>query len=153
MLPNGIDLVSSGEDRTVRVWNGTECEQTIFLPAQSIWAVAVLANGDIVAGCRCVIFYISEDQYTKEKNSISTPELNFLLYFKSDGTCRVFSRNPDRWASPEELKEFEEELSATQIASSGELGGMKVSEWVIVHFITSFLATWGHCLTFVWFFW
>ncbi|KAK7867192.1 hypothetical protein R5R35_008386 [Gryllus longicercus] len=43
-------FVTSGEDRTVRVWQGGEVEQTVTLPAQSVWTVACLANGDIVTG-------------------------------------------------------------------------------------------------------
>ncbi|GAA5833163.1 hypothetical protein JCM11251_005165 [Rhodosporidiobolus azoricus] len=48
----GGGLVSGGEDRTVRVWRAQdgECEQTVVVPAVSVWCVAVLANGDIAAG-------------------------------------------------------------------------------------------------------
>ncbi|GAA5879981.1 hypothetical protein JCM8547_004831 [Rhodosporidiobolus lusitaniae] len=48
----GGGLVSGGEDRTVRVWRSSdgECEQTIVVPAVSVWCVSVLANGDIAAG-------------------------------------------------------------------------------------------------------
>lgn len=54
ILPNGQDFVTSGEDRTIRVWQGGECTQTLTLPAQSVWCVAALNNGDIVAGSRWV---------------------------------------------------------------------------------------------------
>lgn len=47
------DLVTGGEDRTVRVWGGSgNCKQTIHMPAQSVWAVAALPNSDIVCGSR-----------------------------------------------------------------------------------------------------
>ncbi|KAK2566914.1 Phospholipase A-2-activating protein [Acropora cervicornis] len=50
-LPNeGGGFVSVGEDRTLRIWKGGECFQTITLPAQSIWSVTCLNNGDIVTG-------------------------------------------------------------------------------------------------------
>lgn len=49
LLPNG-DIVSSGEDRTLRVWRGEQCLQTITLPCVSVWSVCAMANGDIVAG-------------------------------------------------------------------------------------------------------
>ena len=54
VLPGvGVDsFVTSGEDRTIRIWEGGECQQTITLPAQSVWSVAYLQNGDIVAGSR-----------------------------------------------------------------------------------------------------
>ncbi|XP_060069922.1 phospholipase A-2-activating protein-like [Ylistrum balloti] len=50
VLPNGEDFVSSGEDRTVRVWQGGQVVQTIAHPSMSVWSVCVLANGDIVSG-------------------------------------------------------------------------------------------------------
>ncbi|GJN88517.1 hypothetical protein Rhopal_001483-T1 [Rhodotorula paludigena] len=48
----GGGLVSGGEDRTLRVWRAAdgECQQTIVVPAVSVWCVTVLANGDIAAG-------------------------------------------------------------------------------------------------------
>lgn len=49
VLPDG-KFVSSGEDRTVRIWQDTSCIQTITLPAVSVWSVATCSNGDIIAG-------------------------------------------------------------------------------------------------------
>ena len=49
VLPSG-EIVSSGEDRSVRIWQGTECVQVITLPAISVWTVAVSPDGDIIAG-------------------------------------------------------------------------------------------------------
>lgn len=67
VLPNG-ELVSSGEDRTVRVWRGSECIQTIYHPAISVWAVSVSPQtGDIITGA-------------------------------SDRMIRIFSRDPSRHA-------------------------------------------------------
>ncbi|KAI0672866.1 phospholipase A-2-activating protein [Trametes maxima] len=50
VLPNG-DIVSGGEDRTVRIWRDGECAQTLVHPAISVWAVATNPSGDIVTGC------------------------------------------------------------------------------------------------------
>ncbi|KAI1170488.1 ubiquitin homeostasis protein lub1 [Nemania sp. FL0916] len=83
-LPSG-ELVSSGEDRTVRIWRGSECVQTITHPAISVWSVAACpANGDIVSGA-------------------------------SDGTVRIFSRSEDRLASPDVLAHFEESVKSSSI--------------------------------------
>jgi phospholipase A-2-activating protein len=49
VLPSG-EIISSGEDRSVRVWKGTECIQVITLPAISVWSVAAGPHGDIIAG-------------------------------------------------------------------------------------------------------
>lgn len=83
-LPSG-ELVSSGEDRTVRVWNGTQCVQTITHPAISVWSVAVCKeNGDIVTGA-------------------------------SDRITRVFTRSPDRQAAAEVVQQFEASVKESAI--------------------------------------
>ncbi|XP_065917217.1 phospholipase A-2-activating protein-like [Dysidea avara] len=46
----GSQFLSCGEDRTVRVWKNGSCDQTILLPAQSVWSVHYLENGDFVVG-------------------------------------------------------------------------------------------------------
>jgi phospholipase A-2-activating protein len=83
-LPTG-ELVSSGEDRTVRIWKGTECIQTITHPAISVWGVAVCAeNGDIVSGA-------------------------------SDRVVRVFTRSEERVADAETTRLFEEAVKSSSI--------------------------------------
>ncbi|RKF83591.1 Ubiquitin homeostasis protein lub1 [Golovinomyces cichoracearum] len=83
-LPTG-EIVSSGEDRTLRVWKGTQCIQTITHPAVSVWSVAVCAdNGDIVSGA-------------------------------SDNIVRVFTRSEERIASNEVIKSFEDSVKSSSI--------------------------------------
>lgn len=83
-LPTG-EIVSAAEDRTVRVWKGSECIQTITHPAISVWTVAVCPDtGDIVSGT-------------------------------SDGVARVFTRSPDRVASAEVAHMFEEAIQTSSI--------------------------------------
>ncbi|KAK2052777.1 PFU-domain-containing protein [Colletotrichum caudatum] len=83
-LPSG-ELVSSGEDRTVRIWKGNECVQTITHPAISVWAVAAnQETGDIVTGA-------------------------------SDGVARVFTRSSERAATAEAISAFEESVKASAI--------------------------------------
>ncbi|OBZ65658.1 Phospholipase A-2-activating protein [Grifola frondosa] len=50
VLPNG-DIISGGEDRSVRIWHDGECAQIIVHPAISVWTVSTMPNGDIVTGC------------------------------------------------------------------------------------------------------
>ncbi len=70
ILPNG-DIVSSSEDRTVRIWRDGHCIQTITHPAISLWTVAACSTtGDIVSGA-------------------------------SDNIIRIFSRDPERQADAE----------------------------------------------------
>ena len=83
-LPTG-ELVSSGEDRTVRVWRGNECIQTITHPAISVWGVAACSeNGDLVSGA-------------------------------SDRIVRVFSREKERQAEPQVLQAFEDSVKSSSI--------------------------------------
>jgi phospholipase A-2-activating protein len=83
-LPTG-ELVSAGEDRTVRVWSGSDCIQTITHPAISVWTVAVCQEtGDIATG-------------------------------DSHGIVRIFSRAADRIASEEAIQQFEETIKASAI--------------------------------------
>lgn len=49
ILPNG-DLVSSAEDRTVRVWRDKKVIQAITMPCISVWCLGILPNGDFVVG-------------------------------------------------------------------------------------------------------
>ena len=52
-LTGGAGYASGGEDRSVRLWGGAgECRQTLHQPAQSVWSVAALPNGDVAAAMR-----------------------------------------------------------------------------------------------------
>jgi phospholipase A-2-activating protein len=83
-LPNG-ELVSAGEDRTVRVWKGTQCIQTITHPAISVWSVAACTEtGDIVSGA-------------------------------SDRIVRVFTRSTGRVADAETTRLFEDSVKESSI--------------------------------------
>ena len=83
-LPTG-EIVSSGEDRTARIWSGNTCIQTITHPAISVWSVAICSQtGDIVTGA-------------------------------SDSIARVFSRSPDRAADAASVSQFEESVKASAI--------------------------------------
>ena len=68
VLPSG-DLVSSGEDRTVRIWDGPACLQVITLPAISVWSVAACPNGDIITGSSDKIARI----FTKDEKRLADP--------------------------------------------------------------------------------
>lgn len=96
-LPNG-ELVSSSEDRTVRVWRGNQCVQTITHPAISVWTVAVCPeNGDIVSGA-------------------------------SDRILRVFTREAARQADQQTIQMFEEAVKGSSIPQQqvGEINKEKL---------------------------
>ena len=82
--PSG-ELVSAGEDRTLRIWRGYECIQSITHPAISVWGVAVcVENGDIVSG-------------------------------SSDRIVRVFTKDPARIASAEIIEQFDSAVKESSI--------------------------------------
>ena len=116
VLPNG-DIISGGEDRTVRVWRGMhrvvlfvryslmlqtrpyidgECAQILVHPAISVWSVSAMPNGDIVTGC-------------------------------SDGVVRVFSTHEEHWAPADQLKAYDD-LVASQALPAQQVGDVKKSD-------------------------
>jgi len=99
-LPSG-EIVSSGEDRTVRIWKGKECVQTIVHPAISVWSVAVCSeNGDIVSGA-------------------------------SDKVVRVFTRSDERKAGPDAMAEFDDAVRSSAIpAPTIDQRNVKSKEWL-----------------------
>ncbi|QDS69215.1 hypothetical protein FKW77_000734 [Venturia effusa] len=106
ILPTG-EVVSAGEDRSVRIWNHGKCVQVITLPAISVWAVAACSKtGDIVTGA-------------------------------SDKKVRVFSRSTDRHASPEALLAFEESVKASAIPAQAMGGDINKTDLPGPEFLTS----------------
>ncbi|KAI9219662.1 WD40-repeat-containing domain protein [Blastocladiella britannica] len=83
--PVSGELVSCGEDRSVRIWRDESCIQTIPLPATSVWSVAVSPDGATLAACT------------------------------SDGMIYVFSRHEALHAIPEVAKAYEEALASSSI--------------------------------------
>lgn len=78
VLPSG-EIVSSGEDRAIRVWQGTECVQVITLPAISVWTVATGPNGDIIAGSSDKLARIFSRAPEREASAETTQEFDESL--------------------------------------------------------------------------
>ncbi|KAF3480082.1 uncharacterized protein GIQ15_05429 [Arthroderma uncinatum] len=104
-LPSG-ELVSSGEDRTVRIWNGASCVQTITHPAISVWSVAVCAeSGDIVSGASdriARVFSRAEDRHADEA---TTQIFENAVKESSIPQEQVGKVNKEKLPSPEFLKQ------------------------------------------------
>jgi phospholipase A-2-activating protein len=49
ILPDGR-LLSSGEDRTARIWNGANVYQTMTQPCVSVWTICAMPKGDVIVG-------------------------------------------------------------------------------------------------------
>lgn len=105
-LPTG-ELASSGEDRTVRIWRGSECVQTITHPAISVWTVAANPEtGDIVTGA-------------------------------SDSVARIFTRRPEAIADAESLKEFDDAVKGSSIPQQQVGGGVNKEKLPGPEFLTT----------------
>lgn len=55
---------------------------------------------------------------------------NLIYYFikkKSDGVARIFSRNVQRQGTPDDLKDYEEEIAKTCVPAT-DLGGIKLTD-------------------------
>ncbi|CAK8685515.1 unnamed protein product [Clavelina lepadiformis] len=83
-IPDKSEFVTCSEDRTLKVWTISEGNpiQTIPLPAQSLWKVIVLINGDIAVGCNDSTIRIfskirsaSPDNQASFQQELSTSEI------------------------------------------------------------------------------
>ena len=78
VLPSG-ELVSSGEDRSIRIWKDTECVQVITLPAISVWSVSTCSNGDVIAGSSDKIARIFTKDESRQANAETIAEFDNAL--------------------------------------------------------------------------
>ena len=127
-LPNGTDFVTGGEDRCVKIWKDGKCEQSIVHPAQSVWSVCTLPNGDIVTATRLVecmcSFIFAHPWLWKERLQLPCSCLPFSQ--PSDGAIRIFSCAPERMAEPGLQNAFEEEVAGSSIPA--QIGDVKTDE-------------------------
>lgn len=72
MLNDDI-FVTGGEDNTIRMWSIQDgaLGDAVSLPAQSVWAVTCLKNGDIVTGTSDAMVRV----FTKESNRVANPQI------------------------------------------------------------------------------
>lgn len=75
LLPNGIDWVTSGEDRSMRVWENNAVVQTVFLPAISVWSVSALPNGDVATASSDGVIRV----FTKDPERYGSAEVQSLF--------------------------------------------------------------------------
>jgi hypothetical protein len=54
-----------------------------------------------------------------------------VLLVTSDGIIRVFSAEPNRQADASLQQQFAEEVAQTSLSAKQELGGIKISEYVL----------------------
>ncbi|KAF6202915.1 hypothetical protein GE061_003322 [Apolygus lucorum] len=92
-LNSGV-LASAGEDGCALVWKGNKSE-TILHPAQSVWSVAVLPNGDVATGSSDGVIRI----FTADDARKASPE---ELTHYSECVTRVLTHPPGRLTEDDE---------------------------------------------------
>ncbi|XP_057317804.1 phospholipase A-2-activating protein [Microplitis mediator] len=68
---DGSLVVSSSEDKSIRVWKNGKVDQTIMVPTTSVWCVELLPNGDIVSGSSDGIIRI----FSSDSSRWASPEI------------------------------------------------------------------------------
>ena len=63
------EIISAGDDCTIKVWDGGECKQTIQMP-RTVWSLTHNKFGDIIAGCEDKSFKtFTRDQNRRDQGS------------------------------------------------------------------------------------
>jgi phospholipase A-2-activating protein len=115
ILPSG-DVASGGEDRSLRIWRGIFPLPTF--PGLRLISCLRWADGE----CYQTLIHPAISVW-----SVSAMPNGDVVTGASDGVVRVFSEAEERWASPEELKAFDD-LIAGQTLPTQQVGDVKKSD-------------------------
>uniref|UniRef100_U5EYL3 Putative phospholipase a2-activating protein n=1 Tax=Corethrella appendiculata TaxID=1370023 RepID=U5EYL3_9DIPT len=99
-------FVSCGEDSTIRMWSLKDgaLGNSLELPAQSVWTIMCLSNGDIVAGSSDAIVRIfSRDQDRLASQDIIEAYENAVQIRKAESTKTLGDVNVNDLPGPESL--------------------------------------------------
>ncbi|XP_043601980.1 phospholipase A-2-activating protein [Bombus pyrosoma] len=133
------EVLSCANDATVRHWNvslGT-CLGTYCGHENYIYSILALENGTSIFTC-------GEDRTlriwhnTELSQTITLPTQSVwclaslpngdIVTGSSDGVVRIFTCNPEEYADPEALQEFEQQVASVKLNAQQELGGIKVKD-------------------------
>ncbi|PWZ00297.1 PFU-domain-containing protein [Testicularia cyperi] len=134
-LPGGNgELVSAGEDRSVRVWRDGSLVQTIMLPAISVWSVTALPNSDIVAGTSDHIARVFSRDPSRTADQPTLAAYDHLLSSQTLNESQLGDVNKDSLPGPEAL--------ATAGTKDGQTKMVKVGDVVEAHSWNSGAGRW-----------
>ncbi|RCI02530.1 hypothetical protein CU098_008691 [Rhizopus stolonifer] len=126
----GIGFVSCSNDGTLRVWTlKGECIQQLYGHTSFVYSVSVLSTGEFVSSGEDRTVRIWKDGQciqTLQQPCISVWTVDVLpnddiVVGGSDAAVRIYTRDEERVASAEALKEFDE-LLASQAIPSNQIG-------------------------------
>ncbi|KAL4236565.1 hypothetical protein ACF0H5_004950 [Mactra antiquata] len=124
-VTQGNEFLSCSNDATIRRWLlSGDCLQVYYGHENFVYGISVLPNGRDFVSC-------SEDRTVRvwkngeNTQTITHPTLSIwsvcalpngdIVSGSGDGIIRVFTCNPERIASTEELKSFEDQIAQSQI--------------------------------------
>lgn len=127
-LPSG-EIVSSGEDRSVRIWNNTECVQVITLPAISVWSVAACPNGDIIAGSSDKTARIFTRESARHADAATVSELDEAVQSSALPKQQVGDVNTTDLPGPSFLTQKSGTKEGQTVIIKDETGQPTVYQW------------------------
>ncbi|ORX61512.1 PFU-domain-containing protein [Hesseltinella vesiculosa] len=134
ILP-GVGFVSCANDATVRIWSMEgECLQVLYGHTSYVYSVAVLSTGEIVSSGEDRTVRIWQDNeciQTLQQPCVSAWTVAALnnddiVVGGSDALVRVYTRSPERFADPEDIKLLDD-LLANQAIPSAQVSGIDMS--------------------------
>lgn len=133
------EFLTCANDATVRHWNASlgTCLGSYCGHENYIYSIIAKENGSS-------IFTSGEDRtvrvwhHSEISQTITLPTQSVwcidlfpngdIVAGSSDGVIRIFTCDPERYADPETLQNFEEEVANTKLNAQQELGGIKIKE-------------------------
>lgn len=130
VLPTG-EIVSSGEDRSIRVWKNTECVQVITLPAISVWSVSACTNGDLIAGSSDKIARIFTREAERQADPATIAEFDNLVQSSALPKQQVGDINTTDLPGPEFLTQKSGTKEGQTAIVKDESGQPTVYQWSV----------------------
>ncbi|CAH1243636.1 PLAA [Branchiostoma lanceolatum] len=137
---SNVEFLSASNDGSIRRWLTTgECTQVYYGHTNYVYSLAMLPNGqDFVTsgedrtvrvwkGGECVQTITLQAQSVWSVACLSNGD---IAVGASDNVTRVFTCAPERYASPEEIKEFEEQVASSTIPAkaAADMDGININE-------------------------
>lgn len=127
ILSNG-DLVSTAEDRTVRIWRNGKTLQAITLPCISVWCVDTLPNDDIAVGGSDKSIYVFTASPDREATASGIQEFTSLVQNSAISEQSIDDLKRTDIPGYEALEQGADEEGATKMVKS-PAGVIEAHQW------------------------
>ncbi|KAJ8700517.1 WD repeat protein Lub1 [Pleurotus ostreatus] len=135
LIPD-IGFASCSNDSEIRVWTlGGDVVYTLSGHTSFVYSLSVLPNGDIVSGGEDRSVRVWRDGECSQTIvhpaisvwAVSSMPNGDIVSGCSDGVVRIFSASEERWASAEDLSEYEQRVASTALPVQ-QVGDVKKSD-------------------------